>query len=114
MDAMRRQTDMPDAVPDMGLIVTFHQLYGAWDGDSWTPTEEGCALIRGTDLIIGQDIDTGRKCVLYGMDALRGVIASGKPMQARTLTIRYDQDTDELEHLCALILVEKGSHDYPR
>jgi hypothetical protein len=73
-------------------------------------TKEGRRLIEGADVIIGRDVMSQREFVVFGRNALRRT-ATGQ-QEAHGLVVLLDQDTDELEYLCAACQTLKGRHEY--
>ncbi len=69
--------------------------------------------LAAAEIIMGVDVMSGREFLLYGREALQAFVDSGTPEQAfSTLRIGLDQETDELEKICALVEVVKGCCDY--
>jgi hypothetical protein len=73
-------------------------------------TQEGRRLIGAADVIIGRDVMSQREFVVFGRKALRRA-AKGQ-QKAYGLVVLLDQDTEELEYLCAACQVLKGTHEY--
>ncbi len=69
-------------------------------------------LLNAADVVFGVDRMSGRQFLVYGADALRHVIQTGKPRRFLVVRIELDQETDDLERLVALMEVVKGPHDY--
>lgn len=69
-------------------------------------------LLNEADIVFGVDRMSGREFLVYGADALRHVIDTGKSMSLYLLFIELDHETDDLERLLALMEVVKGKHDY--
>jgi hypothetical protein len=64
------------------------------------------------DIVTG--IDRMRQCefLVYGRDALKRIIETGKTEALEVMRVELDQETDDLERLCALMMVVKGRCDY--
>jgi hypothetical protein len=75
---------------------------------SWDPLP----ALRGALAIIGVDVMSGHRFVVFGRKILRRIARTGRPARVPVLWIGLDQDTDELEKLLALVTVVKGRHDY--
>ncbi len=68
-------------------------------------------LLNSADVVFGVDRMSGRRFLVYGVDALRHVIQTDKPRRFQVVRIELDQETDDLERLLALMEVVKGKHD---
>jgi hypothetical protein len=73
-------------------------------------THEGRQQLEAADVVIGRDVMSRREFVVFGRDALRRA-ATGE-QQAHGLVVLLDQDTDELEYLCAACQTLKGRNEY--
>jgi hypothetical protein len=69
-------------------------------------------LLNAADVVFGVDRMSGRQFLVYGADALRDVIQTGKARRLHVMRIELDQETDDLERLLALMEVVNGRHDY--
>jgi hypothetical protein len=68
--------------------------------------------LHDAEVILGVDVKSGAQFVVYGREALRGVAGGGVKKALRVLRVELDQDTQELELLCAMVTVVKGQHEY--
>ena len=68
--------------------------------------------IEKADLIFG--IHQRGRSILFGRERLKAIIASGKADTLTPMFIEYDAapDSDQLEILCAFLIVVKGRHEY--
>ena len=64
------------------------------------------------DVIFGVDVMSGNAFPVYGRDILEEIVATGEARGCRILKIGIDQETDELEKLCALVQAYRGKHEY--
>jgi hypothetical protein len=69
--------------------------------------------LRAADLIIGEDVKSGRQFLVYGRAALAHDVGGGQTAWLRTLKIALDPETEELGRLLTLVQDLKGHHDYP-
>ncbi len=63
-------------------------------------------------VIIGVDVMSQRKFVVYGRKVLEEIAKGGAEQRIPVIYVAIDQETDELERLIALVTVLKGHHDY--
>jgi hypothetical protein len=93
--------------------VPFHALFAA---DNLNPNahlgRDPSAVVASADVVLAQDVMTGRQSLIYGRKLLEMIVASGKGEEAEFLAVELDLDTDELERLIALVRVIKGHDDY--
>lgn len=96
--------------------ISVHALFGegmkknpdaAFDPDEYLAT---------ADLILAEDVDTKRRCVVYGKDLHSRLVTSAVGDQIdvsglRVVTIEIDRGTDELQRLAVLVEFLKGRHD---
>ncbi len=70
------------------------------------------SCIEKADVIFG--VHQRGRSILYGRERLEAIIASGKANTLTTICIEYDSapDSDQLEILCAFLIVVKGRHEY--
>lgn len=71
--------------------------------------DRGRDLLEAADVVIGVDIISQEEVLVYGRDALQEVVDGQEPPRS-VLYVTYDQDTDELEYLCAACQLVKGEH----
>lgn len=109
----RPEPGAPDplgAVPRVGI----HELFGK---DHSEPNPHAPfdvkAMLLTVNVILLEDIDTGSRCVIYGLAALAEVAASKQGAPVSMLIVQLDQDTEELEMLLALVQTLRGWHEYP-
>lgn len=69
--------------------------------------DPGCAL-AGAAVIIGQDITTGSKCVVYGRELLEDIARTKVRHAVKVLIVEVDLDSDDLQRLATLIDFVKG------
>jgi hypothetical protein len=69
-------------------------------------------LLNAAGVVFGVDRMSGRRFLVYGVDALRHVIQTGESSRFLVVRIELDQETDDLEQLLALMEVVKGKLDY--
>jgi hypothetical protein len=69
-------------------------------------------LVNAADIIIGVSRADGHEFLMYGRDVVERIAASRQPEQVSILRIEMDQETDDLERLCALLRLLKGRDDY--
>jgi hypothetical protein len=67
-------------------------------------------LLEDASVVIGCDVMSRREFVVFGRNELRRA-AKGRP-HGDVLFVELDQETDELEYLCAACEVLKGRHEY--
>jgi hypothetical protein len=67
-------------------------------------------LLEDASVVIGCDVMSRREFVVFGRNELRQV-AKGRP-HGDVLFVELDQETDELEFLCAVCEMLKGRHEY--
>jgi len=75
---------------------------------NWNPRRD----LKDAEVIIGVDVMSQRPFLVYGRDTVERVAAGGRAKKVRALAVELDQETEELERLCALVQVLKGRHDY--
>lgn len=69
-------------------------------------------VVASADVVLAQDVMTGRQAVVYGRNVLEAIAASGQADELAVLAVELDMDTDELERLVALVRVIKGHDEY--
>lgn len=63
-------------------------------------------------VVIGVDVMSGHEFILFGREELKRFAGSEDGESLPALYIGLDQDTDELEKACAMMLAVKGRCDY--
>ena len=91
----------------VGVVIAINNLM-----DDYTDGSKHRALLKGADVIFGRDVDSQRIFLVYGRDALERVRRRNKAEKLAAVTVDLDQDSDELEWLCAAVKTLKGKHDY--
>ena len=71
-------------------------------------------VIKEAELIFGRDVMSERLFLVYGADALKEILDKREARDMTEIIIELDQETGELERLCALVQTIKGHHDYER
>lgn len=69
-------------------------------------------VVASADVVLAQDVMTGRQALVYGRSVLEAIAAGGQADEVAVLAVELDMDTDELERLIALVRVVKGGDDY--
>jgi hypothetical protein len=95
--------------------IPLHTLFGA-DGADFN-SESGIdprELIRGADVIMGVDVMSRRRFIVYGREFLEAATRAETPPLAGIIDIELDEgpETDDLERLLGLVEGIKGKHDY--
>lgn len=72
--------------------------------------EQGRRLLKAANVVIGRDVMSLREFLVFGRQAVRRVAQGNQP--GAVLVVELDQETDELEYLCAACQVLKGQHEY--
>jgi hypothetical protein len=88
------------------------QALFAADGSSPNPAVDYRPLLGMADLIIGVDVMTRAKFLVYGRAAIEDMARTRGPIPENLVVIELDRDTEELDQLCALVKALKGYHDY--
>jgi hypothetical protein len=99
---------MSDQIPSFPLEAFFaaEQRPGQLDANqALLPT------LDKAEVIFGRDVTTSNQFIVFGCSLLQE-IAAGKTRPVNVLVIEIDQDTPELEKLCALMRIVKGRDDY--
>jgi hypothetical protein len=81
-------------------------------GINLNPEVEFREWLTEAEVIIGIDVMSRHRFLVYGRDALEEVVRSGEPREMDVFAVELDRETDELERLCALAEVVKGRCDY--
>ena len=68
--------------------------------------------IEDAEVIIGIDRLTQKEFLIYGRERLQEIARSAEARGVNFLQIEFDQRTDDLEKLLALVNFVKGRHDY--
>ena len=84
----------------------------ASDGLNPNPESDPRPMLHRAEVIFGVDVMTGHQFLVFGKAALQKIVASGTAENLQTVYIGLDQETDELEKLCALVQTIKGYYDY--
>jgi hypothetical protein len=94
-----------ESLPELPSTVSIHTLFDETDaGPNLDADFNIHEFIETADVILGVDVESGHEFVVYG--------SGGDPDGRRVVRVELDQDTDELERLCALVEVRRGRHDY--
>ena len=103
--------DLPKWDGDSGAAVVGLEQLLADDGIN-PSSIEAVAMVRSADVILGHDVMSERKFPVYGR-AIIEKIAAGEGQPVPMLVVEIDQETDDLEKLCAMVETVKGRHEYP-
>jgi hypothetical protein len=76
------------------------------------PAPDRRPTLHGAEVILGVDVVSGNQFLVYGREALRRDARGGVGKALRVLRVGLDQETQELELLCALVQLVKGRHEY--
>jgi hypothetical protein len=68
--------------------------------------------LHSAEVVVGVDVMSGNQFLVYGREALSKAARGGSKKGLRVLRVELDQETQELELLCALVHVVKGRHEY--
>ena len=68
--------------------------------------------IEDAEVIIGIDRVTQKEFLIYGRERLQEISRTAEARGVNFLQIEFDQRTDDLEKLLALVQFVKGRHDY--
>jgi hypothetical protein len=88
------------------------QALFAEDGASPNRAVDYRPLLGTADVIIGVDVMTRTKFLVYGRAAIEEMARTRGPMPENMVTVTLDRETEELDQLCALVKTLKGYHDY--
>ena len=88
--------------------VTIHQL----TDDQGTDGAAARELLKNAEVIIGVDVMSQREFLVYGRELLSEIGESAAPREVPVLHVELDQETRELEWLCAAVTALKGRHEY--
>jgi hypothetical protein len=87
-----------------------HSLFGK---DVYEPrSPDVVKRLKEAEVILGRDVNTRNTFILFGRDTLEEIVRSDEPREVAMMRIELDQDTVELETICALMEVIKGRCDY--
>ncbi len=75
-------------------------------------TEEYRDRLKAAEVIMGVDVDSGHEFLVFGRDCLQRIIDRNETESIAVVRVSLDQDTDELEWLCAAVQVLKGRDEY--
>ena len=75
-------------------------------------TIEGREMIESAEIIVGVAREDGHGFLVFGRDKLQAIAKSGREESLYVLRVGLDQETDDLEKLCAVVKGVKGKHDY--
>ena len=98
---------MSDDLP----VIPFAAIF-AEDDINPNPSADPRPALNAAQVVLGVDVMSGREFLVYGRQELERIGKTGKGTKLAILRIGIDQETDELERLCALMLVVKGRFDY--
>lgn len=80
-------------------------------GASFNPSADYRQQLSDAEVILGVDVMSQKETIVFGLQLLEEIAANGtRPI--RVLRVALDFETDEMEHLLALVFVMKGHHDY--
>lgn len=100
--------ELPDGIPQIP-ISDFFAAPGSHPSDahpdSWT-------LMKSADVIFGRDPSTNNNFLVLGRDALKAIAKHSEPRHLKMIAIELDQSSEELEYLIALLITQRGQHDY--
>jgi hypothetical protein len=106
---------MTDGNGDSPRTVPLHALFAA-DGAITNPEApfDPRELIRGADVIMGVDVMSRRKFIVYGRAFLEAASQADAPPLAGIVFIELDEETetDDLARLLGLVASVKGKHEY--
>jgi len=91
--------------------IPLESLFAA-DGISPNPEVDPRAALAEAEVVLGIDVMTRHSVVVFGRNALKAIVRTGKARVVPVLGVEIDLETDDLEKLCALMVVVKGRHDY--
>jgi hypothetical protein len=91
----------PDPVP-------FDTLFD----DRGEPCAAAYAALLDADVILGVDVVSQRQFLVFGRKAMRRVLLGGAGPGAKVLRVALRQDTEELAKFLALVVENKGLHEY--
>jgi hypothetical protein len=63
-------------------------------------------------VVLGTGIKTKKEAIFFGGKALEAARAGTTAKQLLIVRVSIDEDTDDLDKLCALCHVRKGKHEY--
>jgi hypothetical protein len=89
------------------ITLSIHSMFAA-DGLSHNIYCDSRPFLAAAEIIFSVDVMSQKKTVVYGREALALI---GEGPSPRVLCVELDEDTDELERLCALVQVTKGRHE---
>jgi hypothetical protein len=84
-------------------------LFG--EGTELNPLLDVREMVQEADVVLGLDVMTQREHLVFGRAALVDLALSGEGSELRILIVSLDQDTNELDDLCTLVMAVKGRHD---
>ena len=93
----------PEAIPLAALLGADMEI---------NPTTKG--LVLAADLIIGVDATSQQEYVVYGKAALKRIAETGQAEDLHVLRVAIDDQTEDLDKLCGLIMALKGRYDFGR
>ena len=99
-----------------GKAFSIHALLAAdGAGPNVQPEFDARRLVEAADVILGMDVMTRGTFIVYGREFL-GELSDGRrdPQIAAIVKVELDQDSDELDHLLALVESIKGRHEFRR
>jgi hypothetical protein len=102
-------TTNPENTMDYSKPISIEAFFGegirphaGWDGQQ---------VMSEADVIIAHDTMTTDEFVVFGTAALEAIVESGEDSELVVLKVEIDQETDDLEKLCGLVMITKGSCD---
>lgn len=76
------------------------------------PTESAKGAIAEAEVIVAVDVDSKREAIVYGRRLLEEIADSAESCTCSVFYVALDENSLELEWLCAAVKSIKGHHDY--
>lgn len=93
--------------------IPFHALFAP---DNLSPNDDLAEnprdIVSAAKVILAVDVMSGDRSLVFGRELLERIAAADIAQGAEVLGVELDMETDELEHLVALVRVVKGHDDY--
>ena len=95
--------------------ISLNDLLAAESREAGAESPDPRELLRSAEVILGQDITSGRQFIVYGRETVEEIAAgqSGAARHVAIVAVELEHQTDDLNKLLALVESLKGYRDYP-